>query len=179
MPRLHRIDELANLLPYAFLLPANTGNRQETLNAGVFRGEIFGNVSQWADQSQITFPGFRNRRQRRDAAVEENVAKQRLRTIVGGVAQRENGAIQLRRNVVEMIAAVPAAHIAAVRDVLLDEFQCLRVLANHPFDAKTANTLAQRFDRALELALLHRDSDELVRKGRSFLIGDERVKQRE
>src|SRR5206468_13001261 len=98
MPRLHRLEELSNLAAHAFLFAAHAGNRQETLGSRVFRRKALVDVDQWPDQPNRTLLRLRNRRKRSDATVEQDIAQERLGTIVGRVTQRENTPTQLRRD---------------------------------------------------------------------------------
>src|SRR5687767_245745 len=72
-----------------------------------------------------------------------------------------------------------AAHIATVRNILSDQFQRARILANHPFHAEFPDLVAKGLYRQLELSLLHRDRDKLVRKWCALAIGNQRMQQRQ
>src|SRR6185295_11844766 len=87
--------------------------------------------------------------------------------------------MQFGCDVVEMVAAMPAANVTAVWDVLFDELQGFGVITNHPLDAEIADPLAERFNRSFEFPLLYRDGDQFKRERRALLVSHQRVKKRE
>src|SRR5712671_5127998 len=85
---LHRIEKLANFPPYAFLIAANAADRQKPAHSGVFGRKVFGDQREGPDQAKVAFARLRNRRQRRNAPVEQDVAHQRFGTVIGGMSER-------------------------------------------------------------------------------------------
>src|ERR1041384_6625847 len=93
--------------------------------------------------------------------------------------QRQNATAKFGRDVVEVVAAMAAAHIASMRDVLCDHPQRGVVFTNYPFHVEGFDLFFQSSDRQLELSLFKRDGDQFVRKRRALLVGHERMQQRQ
>src|SRR5437899_2010133 len=99
--------------------------------------------------------------------------------IVGRVDERKNGTSKLGCNLIEMVAAMAAAYIATVGNILRDQTQRCGVFAQHPIDAQPPNLFFECYNRKLELSLLQRDGNQLVWKWRALLISDKGVEKRQ
>src|SRR2546423_14019900 len=104
-------QERADLAPHALLLAAHAPDRGEAERPRVRRRQILRHERERADEAQPALARTRDRRQRRDAAVEENVAQQRLGAVVRRVAQGEDGRAELARDRVQRAATVTAADV--------------------------------------------------------------------
>ncbi len=78
-----------------------------------------------------------------------------------------------------MVAAMPAAYIAPVGNILGDQTQGCGIFAQYPIDAQTPDLFFECHNRKLELSLLQRDGNQLVWKWRALLISDKRVEKRQ
>ena len=168
-------EEVTNLTPHTVALAADAADGRQPHGPRVGAGQVFGHQGERANQSKTALARARDRRQRRDPAVEENVPEQRLGAVVGGVTEGQNRAPELGDHGVERATAVAAADVAAVRHATRDEGQRARIVAPDPRDAELTQARTERLDRRCELSLLDRDGDELVRKRRPPTVSGQRV----
>src|SRR5688500_11075376 len=109
MPPLERGEDVTDLAAHAVLVAAHAADRLETARRRVRPSERLAHERERPDETQRSLARGGHRRQRRDAAVEENIAKERLRAVVGRVAERENVAAELGGQVIERASAMAAA----------------------------------------------------------------------
>ncbi len=175
----HGREEAADLATDAVLVAADAADRGQPVRARVALGERLAGVDERADQAHAALARAGHGRQRGDAAVEQDVPEERLRAVVGGVAEGQRGAAERARRAVEGAPPVAAAHVAAVEDAAGHQVERRRVLADDPLDAEGADLGVEAADRRLELALLDRHRDEVVGERGAAAVGDEAVKEAE
>jgi hypothetical protein len=95
------------------------------------------------------------------------------------MAQRQNRAAQLRGNLIEVPAAMTAAHVASVGNIAGNQIQGLRILAQNPLDPEISNGVFEGMNWKFEFTLLDGNGNEFVWEWRPFLICDEGMEQRQ
>ena len=166
MPLSHAGEKLPDLPTDALLVGADAADREEALRPGVLRRQVLRHEHERADEPHRPLTRRRYRRQRGDPAVEEDVAQQRLGAVVGGVAERQHGALLLGGDPVEQAPAVAAAHVAAVDDPAVHQPEGGEVLLQHPRNAQAPNLPLNLPNGNLEFTLLDRHRHQVVAKGR-------------
>src|SRR5881628_2825772 len=116
MPGAQRRQKCADLAAHAGLVRARAADGGEPTRPRVRGREIFGDEHQRPHQPQRAPARAGDGRQRRDAPVEEDVAQQRFRAVVGGVSERQRRAAALGGQAIERTPAMAAADVAAVCD---------------------------------------------------------------
>src|SRR5207249_11932395 len=155
----HRLEKLVDLAAHSVYLSAQARGGLYVLGARVLSGERFCHVDKWPEQAITPLLRQRCGWKGRNASIEQDVPQQRFSAIVGRVAKRKDGTPKLGRNFIQMVAAMPAAYIATMGNILRDQTQRCGIVAQNPIDAERPDLVFECHNRKLELSLLQRDGN--------------------